>query len=388
MISVVLAFLGAYQPLNEAGFRPQRQPTNLFYDKALTITDSKGFGDYSRWWRASPLRRRTQDLPIPKGVKQSDSLVVVAQKWTRQYGNVLQLVRKGNASLAGQMPIDPIKGFFGGRRYTRLAYFEAAASSADFARKDFEGGARHIVDGFKLGENISYPTLAARMVGLGCEGIALNGVQDHLNEIDGAGARLLVNEIDIFLKKKPVIIAALKDAKQKDDRDSLHNMIAGRKGLKTVDFQDGRQQIALKLAGYSDDEARSLSVRALAYFHRLYDKAIRTFEGPESGWVRFTDVSREPVNDDDVIGWLSGICLPEFRPMFDAEEKLRTKLRLIRLAAKAAIYRSRTGHVPRRLEDFTDVSDRNDPATGQRFVYSVTAGNFKLTGPIKGLVAD
>lgn len=343
------------------------------YVRAAEYVYTPDFSAYSVWLFSVPNSGVTPDTVIPPDVSPRDSDLVVREKWTNRYRVCTELIRTGN-----NKPVyDPRGGFTPETTFPEMAAFrtltrlECATAHVEFARGLTGSALQHLEDSVVFGGRIGGAILIGRLVGIACDSLALNELNDHWAQLSVSDAA----QASAFFRSRiggPPPVAETLQGEKSAGRQLVDRMFSKPEQLADMlGEESGVGDLSRALKKLSPEAIQALQTEANRQLDAYYDSIAAVLQGPESGWIRFAeppDASKTDETSSGLAKRLAEVIRPSMSRVLVREAQDRTLMRLAYLTARAIEYRWHMGRLPRSIEAYTTPSERLDPTSGRAFV--------------------
>lgn len=375
------------------------QGPGLFGQVVPTPTGKNGFEEYLRAAERvddAPFRQWLAfDAPVmgsrispPAGLR-GDSSVLERSRWVlNRYGNVLELLRQGNAKPVFE-PRSEIKietRFPEYRSMRALARAMVVASYAEFAAGQTAQGTDRLLQSLIMGQNVaSLGMPAAHGNGMVQSRAVFDAFDARLGQISLEDCRKVERTANDLLQRPPTTAKIFEEGGAWVRRTLAVVLADPRLAKEAIEPPLGDAIASLSSADlkrFQQAVDRNISDR--------YDPLVRNFRQLESEWVfpgETQNVFRKGGDVEDMARAFVDEFGASYRGTVVISAAARTQLRLLRLHAQIRAFRWEHDRWPARLEDIS--AEVIDPLSGIRFDYKVNEIGYTLssrgrpeTGPI------
>jgi len=349
------------------------------YLRAADIANTPDFKAYGLW-----LQSRDTAYAPPQDVDPKDPDLVVRRKWADRFRACCSLIARGN-----QKPVFDPRGEFTPEttfpefsQFRQVIRLEAATAHVDFADGQTGSGVRHVEDSIVFAGKIGGSLLIGRLVGMACDSLAFNELDDHWAQLSLTDAQ----ELEAFFGQRlggPSPLAETVESERKLGQLLIERMFSKPEDLaREVGSEDDQVALAAAIAKLDPGAMQQVRAASAASIDAYYATVASALTGPEPGWLTFKDPPDASQADDSVQGLAARLVELQrvnMSHIFVREAADRTRMRLAYLTAKAVEFRWLNGRLPTRIEEFSTLAERTDATSGRAFQYKRDGPWFKVT---------
>lgn len=288
------------------------------------------------------------------------SLLAVRREAVSKLGVALDWIRQGNGKPV-RVPVGDRQKFPELMHFRKLAQLAAVIAYVQDSEGSSRPGTDALLEVMDMGDRIGGSVGVALLSGVLMQADCVAAMGGRLDKMSLGDARATIAAVGRVLQRPPSVQSCLEAGVREQDNRFL-DVVAT---LLQLTSQERK-----RLAEYlSQRNAESLAALA------------KRFSGPESGWVEPDSEITVPLNPQTVEEIGDAIlAMVDLRPRSFGigAARVRTQLRLLRLAARVVIFKWEHERLPPRLEDAAPREEIADPLTQDSFQYTPMSDRFRV----------